>query len=117
MKRLLLLLPVFLSACTVVGHERVEGWPELEIVEHRVPHATMRDRCMRYTPLLMSPEACAEFDFAANKCHLWFSADFPPPAAYVEHEHLHCRGFDHIGAQGMRIALQRYLSVQQAFRR
>jgi hypothetical protein len=108
-----LLLCTLAAGCTVVGHERVEGWPELEIVEHRVPHRVMRDRCMPYAALLVSPEACAEFDFANRKCHIWFSSDFPPPQAFVEHEHLHCRGFDHIGQKGMDQALRSYLNVQK----
>jgi hypothetical protein len=111
-KRSLLLLPFIASACAVIGHERVEGWPELEIVEHRVPHTAMRDRCAPYAPPLSSPDACAEFHFATRTCHIWLSADFPPPPYIVEHEHLHCRGFDHIGSNGMRLAWQRYLSVQ-----
>jgi hypothetical protein len=77
-KRALLFVAVLLSGCTMIGEERVEGWPELQIVEHYVPHHVMRERCMKYVPLLMSPEACAEFDFVANRCDLWFSADFPP---------------------------------------
>ncbi len=111
---LLIFFLVFLPGCTVVGHERVEEWPALEIVEHHVPHKVMRDRCARYAPPGMSPEACAEFDFAGGKCHIWFSADFPPPQAFIDHERLHCRGYDHVGDRVMAGMLQRYLSVQQA---
>jgi hypothetical protein len=109
---LLIVFLFFFAGCTVVGHERVEGWPALEIVEHHVPHHVMRDRCMRYAPPGMSPEACAEFDFGANQCHIWFSADFPPPQAFVEHERLHCQGFDHAGETVMERALAAYLAVQ-----
>ena len=102
MPRYLCLLAALLAGCTTIdSHERVEGWPKLEIVEHYVPHAEMRDRCVKYVGFGMSPEACAEFDLVARKCHIWFSADFPPTRAIVEHERLHCRGFEHIGENAM----------------
>lgn len=99
----LLLVP----GCTVFGHEKVAGWPTLEIVEHYVPHAQMRDRCAKYAPWGTVVEACAEFDLAARTCHLWFSADFPPQRFIVEHERLHCLGYDHIGSSTMRAILER----------
>lgn len=102
------------SGCTVVGHERVEGWPELRIVEHHVPHQAMRERCMPYAHWSMSPEACAEFHLATGECHLWFSADFPPSREIVEHEYLHCRGFDHVGQRTMADILAGYRAAQQA---
>ena len=96
------LLFLFLGACTTIGHEKVEGWPKLTVVEHYVPHHVMRDRCVKYAPWGMSPEACAEFNLAELRCDLWFSADFPPPQAFIEHERLHCAGYDHVGESNMR---------------
>lgn len=116
MKRALLPVVVALAGCTLIGHERVEGWPELEIVEHHVPHRVMRDRCMKYVPWYMSPEACAEFDFAARRCDLWFSADFPPPAYIVEHERNHCRGYEHVGDGTLRGILAEHVGRQDASR-
>jgi len=100
----LLLFPLFLSlgACTTIGHEKVEGWPDLMVFEHYVPHHVMRDRCVKYTAWGTSPEACAEFDLAERTCNLWFSADFPPPQAFIEHERMHCAGYDHVGETNMR---------------
>jgi hypothetical protein len=101
---LALLFPLFLSlgACTSIGHEKVEGWPQLTVVEHYVPHHVMRDRCVKYTPFGSSPEACAEFNLAEQRCDLWFSADFPPPKAFIQHERMHCAGYDHVGETNMR---------------
>ncbi len=104
----MVLLAMILTACTVVGHERVAGWPRLEIVEHHVPEAQMRERCVKYVGWGMSPQACAEFDFARNRCDLWFSADFPPPQTMIEHERLHCQGYDHLGMSTMAGMLARY---------
>lgn len=74
-----------------VGHEKVEGWPRLEIVEHHVPSHVMRDACVKYMPPTFSPMACAEFDLARRKCHVWVSTDFPSESP-LDHERLHCNG-------------------------
>jgi len=110
----MVLLAMVLTACTVVGHQKVAGWPRLEIVEHYVPEAQMRERCTKYVGFGMSPQACAEFDFARNRCDLWFSSDFPPSRAMVEHEHLHCQGHDHIGMGTMAGILSRYRGEDSA---
>ena len=104
-----------LQACTTIDkHEQVAGWPQLTVYEHYVPHHVMRDRCVKYTAFGASPEACAEFNLAERRCDLWFSADFPPPKAYIEHERLHCAGYDHVGETNMRDFLGRYLAAQRA---
>lgn len=95
------LLVFSLGACTTIGHEPVEGWPKLEVIEHHVPHHVMRDHCAKYAPWGSYPEACAEFNLAEGRCDLWFSADFPPPQAFIEHERLHCAGYDHVGEENM----------------
>ena len=99
---LFLSLGLSLGACTTIAHEKVEGWPQLTVVEHYVPHHVMRDRCVKYTPFGSSPEACAEFNLAELRCDLWFSADFPPPKAFIQHERMHCAGYDHVGETNMR---------------
>ena len=104
----LAVLALLLSACTFIGHEKVAGWPALEIAEHYVPEVQMRERCVKYVAFGMSPQACAEFDFARNRCDLWFSADFPPTPAMVEHERLHCQGYDHVGMNTLSEFLARY---------
>ena len=98
-------LAIAVSACATIGHERVEGWPALEIVEHYVPEAQMRDRCAQYTGFGTSPQACAEFELAEGRCDIWYSADFPPTREIIEHERLHCLGYDHVGSNGMRAIL------------
>jgi hypothetical protein len=102
------------AACTVIAGDPVTGWPEMQTVEHRVPHNEMRERCARYVGFGMSPEACAEFNFAAGRCDLWFSADFPPAAYVVEHERQHCQGFEHAGEHELRAILAQYLASLQA---
>ena len=104
------LLAMVLSACTLLGHQKVPGWPQLVIVEHYVSNTEMRERCAKYVGFGMSPAACAEFNFAANRCDLWFSADFPPTREILEHERLHCQGYDHVGGSTLQAILQRYRS-------
>lgn len=112
----LVLLAMVAPACALLGHEKVPGWPHLEVIEHYVPNAEMRERCAKYVGFGMSPAACAEFNFAASRCELWFSADFPPTQAILEHERLHCQGYDHVGGTTLQGILQRYLASQQLAR-
>jgi hypothetical protein len=114
MRNLLAVLAALAAGCSAVGHHRVEGWPKLEIVEHYVPHAEMRDRCVRYVGWGMEPAACAEFDLARGKCHIWFSADFPPQKFIIDHERLHCAGYDHVGSTAMERFLERHVAGQAA---
>ncbi len=108
MRRALVLLAAFLPACaTIDRHERVEGWPELRIVEHHVPAEVMLERCRKYAGFGSVPLACAEFNLALGRCDIWLSESFAP-SGLVEHERLHCRGYDHVGATNMRDFLARY---------
>jgi len=96
------------GGCSAIGGEPVAGWPALRIVEHHVPDAAMRDRCAKYVGFGMIPEACAEFHFDAGECHVWHSADFPPPKYVIEHEREHCLGYEHAGEDALREILARY---------
>ena len=97
------------AACTSIGDEKVAGWPELRVVEHYVPHAAMRERCARWG---MAPIACAEFDFAALECHLWFSNEYPPSRGVLLHERKHCEGYDHPDETNMADAWERWQRQQ-----
>ena len=113
MRKMLAFAAALAAGCATMDHRRLEGWPALEVVEHRVPHAEMRDRCSRYVGFGMSPEACAEFDLAEGKCHIWYSADFPPQRFIIQHERLHCAGYDHAGSTGMARLLHQYMTGPQ----
>ena len=103
------------GACaTIDQHEKVAGWPELRLVEHYVPDATMRQRCAKYVPFGLFPESCAEFYFDRGECHVWYSREFPPQPYVKEHERLHCQGYAHVGDTSMRDILARYQAQQRA---
>jgi hypothetical protein len=98
-------ISALMAGCTIVGHQQVLGWPELRVAEHHVPHHVMRDKCAKYAPFGMSPEACMEFNLHAGTCDIWYSAEFPPSKAVMEHERLHCRGYDHVGGSVLKDAV------------
>ncbi|MCI3951584.1 MAG: hypothetical protein K0R53_1081 [Burkholderiales bacterium] len=104
------LLPTF--GCTMIGHEKVADWPELQVREHHVAHHVMRDKCSKYVAFGMSPDACAEFNLHAGTCDIWYSADFPPGPSIIDHERLHCRGYDHIGGDVLRRAVAAWKKQQ-----
>ena len=109
-----LIAGALLMACTMIGHERVAGWPALLIVEHYVSEFELRERCVPYVGFGMSPQACAEIHLTARTCHAWFSNDFPPPRAIVEHERLHCEGYDHVGSSHLQRLLSGFLQAEES---
>jgi len=111
MRKALAILAALAAGCSINSKERIAGWPELEVVEHYVAHAEMRDRCAKYVGMGMQPEACAEFNLKQRRCDIWFSRDFPPQRWIVAHEREHCAGYDHMGSTAMRDLLQRYLAA------
>jgi hypothetical protein len=113
MLRALAVLAALIAGCGTIAHERVEGWPELEIVEHYVSAEAMHERCRKYVGFGSLPLACAEFNLVARRCDIWLSQSFAP-RAIVEHERLHCRGYDHVGATTMRDFLARYQAATGA---
>lgn len=100
MRRASAVLALMLSACSTMDHVAVPGWPPLAQIIHEVPNAQMRDRCAPFVGLAESPEGCAIFYLPAGECHIWVSADFPR-AGVLDHEKLHCAGFDHAGSTAM----------------
>ena len=102
------LLAAAAGCSTIDEHNRVEGWPELRVIEHYVSDDAMRERCSKYVSFGMLPEACSEFNFVRGECHIWYSADFRPQPYVMEHERRHCEGFDHPGGSSLREALARY---------
>lgn len=111
MRNFLVLLAALAAGCAI-SHQKVEGWPQLQIVEHYVAHAEMRDRCKPYVGWGMEPAACAEFDLPRGRCHIWYSADLRPQQFIINHERLHCAGYDHIGSTMMQRFLTRHLDSQ-----
>ena len=68
------LLCLLLCGCTTFYGEPVqlENWPDLRMVEHRVPMREVRDACDKYAPAFYTPSACAIY--YARECHVWAEA-------------------------------------------
>jgi hypothetical protein len=102
-----------LGGCTVMNtHEPVQGWPELKIVEHHVPHAEMRDRCARFVSAWSFAEGCTLFYFDRREAHIYVSADLPSPGV-LQHERLHAAGYDHVGSTNMLRVLEGWRAVRR----
>ncbi len=80
------------TGCSIVGHNRVQGWPKLSVVENKVEHRVMRDHCSKYAPFWADVLACAEINLSEGACTIWYVYE-----TELEHERLHCDGYDHIG--------------------
>ena len=109
MKISLIFCVFFLCSCTMVGHVKVEGWPMMTVVRHDVPNKVMRDVCGAYAPPFSDPLACSIFDLKNQECHMYFSKDFPPIQSTIEHEELHCQGYDHIGSTYLQQLLKEFI--------
>ena len=72
-----------------------------------MPADEMMQRCRRYAGPGALPLACAEFNLAARRCDIWLSQSFAP-RSLVQHERLHCTGYDHVGSTNMQRFLQQY---------
>jgi hypothetical protein len=68
-------------------------WPSLTVREHYMTPAEVTKECMRRGAGLSL--ACADAQFNDNTCDIIFPND--PPRWMYEHEHAHCKGYDHVG--------------------
>jgi hypothetical protein len=87
---------VLLALPSMVGPTRVDGWPNLWVVEHVVP--TMKevgDACAADARPGCTVLACALFDFDAGECHIWVADETPTHLGLLTHERWHCAGYDH----------------------
>jgi uncharacterized protein YceK len=107
-------LSLLANGCTSIDRhtDPPSDFPRLEVSVNYVPHHQMRDICSKYIPAFASPEACMEWDFSKKTCTIWLSKDFPPHPSVVEHEKLHCKGYDHIGDSTLRDAWTTYKKLQ-----
>ena len=94
----------------MIDHQRVEGWPELQVVEHRVPAEEMVARCQKYVGAASLPLACAEFKLAARRCDIWLERLCA--ARRRRARALHCAGYDHVGSTNMKRAFSKRIRAR-----
>jgi hypothetical protein len=96
-----LLLVMALGACTIVNEHRAPpaDWPELTVTINETSFKETQDKCgwNVVAAVLIGPMfGCAYVNFDQMKCdvYLWLNA-------VLEHELLHCKGYDHIGSTAL----------------
>ena len=114
MKLILLCLLALATGCTTIAKHNPPpaDFPALRVVEHHVDGLAVIRACYKYVPVWARllgaiPEGCAEVWFAEGECHIYVRGDYPD-ARVLEHERLHCRGYDHPGGDEIRAAWVRY---------
>lgn len=101
------------GCATIDSHERIAGWPELKVVEHRVSFDEVRARCKKYAGPLMTPLGCTEFHFARSEAHIYVTPELAMDSV-LEHERLHAAGYDHVGSDNMRRLWQAWQAGHRA---
>jgi hypothetical protein len=82
-----------MAGCSTIDYDnRVDGWPQLREVEHKISFFEVQDRCHAFVGWGQWPLACATFHFRERECHIWYAFDWS-----LDHERGHCRGHDHPG--------------------
>lgn len=80
------LLLISLVGCTFYGTPvKVENWPDLRLVEHRVSQAKVKEMCAQYTPWWGTVGGCAIY--YRDECHVWAADEW---VAAIERDH--CSG-------------------------
>jgi hypothetical protein len=132
----LLGVALLLPGCTTMMYAPPPSdFPRLRVEEHALPHVEFKDKCaaavrtghhvatgaaaflmgasLPYAALAAAigptVDACAEMDFTAGVCHVYYSADFPPGEIIMRHEREgRCRGHDNPGDRAIRDAWAAY---------
>jgi hypothetical protein len=92
-----------LSACSAIDVHRAPpaDWPQLKRQTLRV--SVVEANCLCGGNLLLMMPNCAFVDFKARVCTKIIARQAEPQYA-EEHEEMHCRGYDHVGASSGRDA-------------
>ena len=108
------ILAAALCGCAAIDKTvRVEGWPELKVVEHELTYKEMYRACRPYISPLDAPLACTVFYLDAGEAHIYVAKGlkFGP---IVEHERLHAAGYDHYGSTHMKEVLAQWKARKAA---
>lgn len=101
-------LTIAAASCTTIDTSAPPpaDFPQLAVHEHAVKFGEFWGHCYRYVGwgwrlIGALPSACAEVNFAENRCDVWYPQDSITPDVR-EHELEHCRGYDHPGSDSIR---------------
>jgi hypothetical protein len=110
------ILAAALCGCSTIDKTtRVEGWPELKVVEHDLSYKEMYRACRPYIRALDAPLACTVFYLDAGEAHIYVAKGlkFGP---VLDHERLHAAGYDHAGSHDMQKILAQWTARKAAER-
>jgi len=101
-----LLLVMALGACTAINvHQKPPSdWPKLNVSIHKVGFRELQKICggSYAIGLLTQYMGCAWIYFEKGTCEVYYAADDKDSATHViEHEVMHCEGYDHIGSSAL----------------
>ena len=100
-----LILALLMGCSTIDPNNRVEGWPELQVVENKVSFDEVQEKCRPYVGWGQWPMACALYYLQTANCVIYYAFDWS-----LEHERAHCKGYDHPGSNDMRAMLKNWNS-------
>ena len=105
MRKLLLILTLFICGCTTIGHvEPPADRPFLTVREHAVQPTIVWQQCYPFIPTWQKllgavPEGCAVIRFDAMTCDIYLPTIDGTVAEWaLAHERLHCELRDHQGS-------------------
>lgn len=102
------LLILLLSGCATVidlQSKPPNDWPELEVRVVRATQAEAIDACKLSVSFADVVRGCAIANFYIGRCYIFLVSDDP---SILEHEKLHCIGYDHPGESVMRDSWQKW---------
>ena len=108
------ILAAALCGCSTIDKTvRVEGWPELKVVEHELTYKEMYRACRPYISPFDAPLACTVFYLDAGEAHIYVAKGlkFGP---VLRHERLHAAGYDHVGSHSMEKILAQWKARKAA---
>ena len=107
MTRLIPLLFLFGCATTVdLSRPPPIDWPQLTVEVRQVSEDMARKACGN--PRMISVYGCAVVFFPIRKCIIFLANN---SRETLEHEKLHCLGYDHIGESSMRDGWARHKAI------
>lgn len=97
------LLALLLTGCTTLAttidtsRAPPNDWPQLKVVVVKTDSAEVQRQCYATTAFVVA--GCTTANFLKATCYIYLSTD---NAAVIEHEKMHCLGYDHPGESTMR---------------
>lgn len=89
---------MIISGCTAINIHKAppHDWPKLEMTVTKLGFMELQSVCE--ASILMQRFACANINFDTMTCKVYYFSDDEYGKLALEHEEMHCLGYDHIGS-------------------